>query len=93
MGLGYIKLPLSFGTAFSNLSAEQVGRLVIAMLNLCETGEEPDFSPKQPEYYLWPQCRENVIESIRAYEHQCEVNRENGKAGGRPPKSNKNQSG
>lgn len=87
MGIGYVKLPISFGTAFSALSEAQIGRLIMAMLHMAETGEEPDFAPNQPEYYLWPQCRENLIDSFEAYEKTCVKNRQNGAKGGRPKRS------
>ena len=86
MGIGYIKLPLSFVVLFENLSDAQVGRLVRFMLDFCKTGEEPDFEPTDPLYFIWPMCRDSVVESQEAYERQCSVNRENGKKGGRPPK-------
>lgn len=86
MGMGYIKLPVSFLSLFENLSYAQIGHLVMAMLTMQSTGKIPEFQPNDPLYYIWPTCRDNVIESAEAYERQCERNRENGKKGGRPPK-------
>ena len=86
MGMGYIKLPISFLSLFENLTYEQIGRLVEAMLVFQKTGDEPDYNKSDPIYYLWPSCRDNVLESNEAYERQCAANRANGKKGGRPPK-------
>lgn len=78
MGMGYIKFPCSFRITLANANGEQFKRLVFAMLDLAETGEEPDFSPDQPEYFLWPQCRANVVDSIESYEKIVMRNRTNG---------------
>ena len=86
MGMGYIKLPVSFLSLFENLSYEQIGRIVAAMLMFQKTGDEPGFKPSDPLFYLWPSCLDNVLDSCEAYERQCAANRENGKKGGRPPK-------
>lgn len=86
MGLNFIKLPLSFAALFEKLTTAQIGFLVCSMFNFCKTGEEPDFEPTDPLYFIWPMCRDCVEESQEAYERQCAVNRENGKKGGRPPK-------
>lgn len=86
MGMGYIKLPLSFVSLFEKLTDEQIGRLALAMLAFQKTGAEQEFKPSDPLFYLWPTCRDSVVESREAYERQCAANRENGKKGGRPPK-------
>lgn len=86
MGMGYIKLPVSFLSLFENLSYAQIGQLVMAMLTMQSTGKIPEFKPNDPLYYIWPTCRDNVLESNEAYERQCAANRANGKKGGRPPK-------
>ena len=91
MGIGYIKLPLSFAPLFENLSDAQIGRLVCSMLEFCTTGEEPNFQRSDPLFYVWPMCRENVVDSLEAYERQCAANRENGKKGGRPPKQTQSE--
>lgn len=86
MGMGFIKLPVSFISLFENLSYEEIGRAVMAMFAYFQTGEEPKFESNDPLRYVWPMCRDNVIESTEAYERKCETLRENGKKGGRPPK-------
>lgn len=78
MGLGYFKFPLAFRTVLANVNDGQYRRLVDGMLDFAATGKEPDFSPDQPEYYIWPQCKENVLDSIDAYEKICIRNRTNG---------------
>lgn len=78
MGIGYIKLPFALRIALANVNGEQFKRLVFAMWDFAETGEEPDFSPDQPEYFLWPQCRANVIDSVESYEKIVIRNRTNG---------------
>lgn len=90
MGIGYIKLPLSFSPLFENLSDAQIGRLVCCMFDFCKTGEEPDFEQGDPLFFIWPMCRDNVLDSWESYERQCAANRENGKKGGRPPKQTQN---
>lgn len=89
MGIGYIKLPISFVVLFENLSDAQVGHLVRCMLDFCKTGEEPDLESGDPMVILWPMCRDSVIDSWESYERQCAANRENGKKGGRPPRQAK----
>ena len=86
MGMGFIKLPVSFISLFENLSYAEIGRLVMEMFAFYKLGDEPKFESSDPLFYIWPMCRDNVLESIEAYERQCAVNRENGKKGGRPPK-------
>lgn len=79
MGMGYIKLPISFISLFENLTYAEIGRLVVEMFAFQQTNEEPHFETNDPLYFLWPMCRDNVLDSVEAYERQCAANRENGK--------------
>lgn len=82
---GYIKLWLSYQSYFEPYSAAEVGNLVLAMMEYRATGKEPEFDGS--ERFVWPAIRRDIDASIEAQESIAQINRENGKRGGRPKKS------
>lgn len=85
----YVKLWLSYKNYFESYSNEEIGRLVLAMIDYRESGALPDFSGS--EKFIWPAIRRDIDESVKAQEKQSEANRGNGKKGGRPPKSEESE--
>lgn len=83
----YVKLWLSYSSYFEPYSDGEVGRLVRAMMKYRESREEPVFTGN--ERFVWPAIRRDIDESLQAQEAVAAVNRENGKKGGRPPKTEK----
>jgi len=80
----YVKLWLSYRTYFQSYEPEEIGRLVLAMLDYKDTGEEPAFQGN--ERFIWPAIRRDIDEACGAQEAAAERSRENGKHGGRPRK-------
>jgi hypothetical protein len=96
----YVKLWLSYEDYFREYDDESIGAIVRAMLAYRKNGEQPQF--EGPERFIWPAIQRDIDESIKAQEAASNVYRENGKKGGRPPKTSgfletkenqKNQSG
>ena len=96
----YVKLWLSYEDYFREYDDESIGAIVRAMLAYRKNGEQPKF--EGPERFIWPAIQRDIDESITAQEAASNVYRENGKKGGRPPKTSgfletkenqKNQSG
>lgn len=83
----YVKLWVSYESYFEPFSDVEVGRLVRAMMKYRASREEPKFNGN--ERFIWPAIRRDIDESMAAQEATASVNRENGKKGGRPPKSSK----
>lgn len=81
----YIKLWLSYECYFEPYSDVEVGRLVRAMIKYKSSGEEPGFNGN--ERYIWPAIRREIDEASAAQEAKANANRENGKKGGRPKKT------
>ena len=81
----YVKLWASYESYFEAFSDAEVGRLVRAMITYRVSREEPKFSGN--ERFIWPAIRRDIDESLAAQEAMAAVSRENGKKGGRPPKS------
>lgn len=96
----YVKLWLSYEDYFREYDDESIGTIVRAMLAYRKTREQPQFDG--PERFIWPAIQRDIDESIKAQEAAADAYRENGKKGGRPPKTvgfsetkgnQKNQSG
>lgn len=83
----YVKLWVSYESYFEPFSDVEVGRLVRAMMKYRVSREEPKFNGN--ERFIWPAIRRDIDESVAAQESIASVNRENGKKGGRPPKTEK----
>lgn len=80
----YVKLWLSYKTYFESYTPEQVGNLVLAMLEYKDTGKEPEFYG--PERFIWPPVKRDIDEAQAAQAAAAQQARENGKKGGRPRK-------
>lgn len=80
----YVKLWVSYRTYFEPYDAEQIGNIVLAMLDYKEYGQEPHFDGE--ERFVWPAIRREIDTSSDAQEKQAKANQENGRKGGRPPK-------
>lgn len=65
------------------LTAEEIGYLVQAMMNYTRTGVEPDFTDRALRMQ-WKAIRARLDFDAAAYEARCEKNRQNGAKGGRP---------
>ena len=83
----YVKLWVSYESYFEAFSDVEVGRLVRAMIKYRASGEEPKLNGN--ERFIWPAVKRDIDESLQAQESTAAANRENGKKGGRPPKSSK----
>lgn len=70
----YVKLWLSYKNYFESYSNEEIGRLVLAMIDYRESGALPDFSGS--EKFIWPAIRRDIDESVKAQEKQSGANRE-----------------
>ena len=81
----YVKLWLSYEAYFQPLGDAEVGRLVLGMLKYKSTGVEPKFSGS--ERYVWPAIKRDMDEARAAQERFNEKQRDNGKKGGRPLKT------
>lgn len=81
----YLKLWMSYADYFQPLGDAEVGRLVLGMMKYKSTGVEPEFSGN--ERFVWPAIRRDIDEAKAAQERFEEKQRDNGKKGGRPPKT------
>ena len=85
MGVTYIKLyfdALEMGEA---LTDGEFGRLIRGALMYARDGEAPDLSGN--ERILFPALKLQILRDKAAYDEKTELNRENGKKGGRPTKN------
>lgn len=85
MVLTYIKLFVDCLDAIEPLDDGERGRLFTALLQYARTGEVPALQGN--ERFLFPVLRGQLDREAAAYAQQCQVNRENGKRGGRPRKN------
>ena len=67
-------------------SPEEIGLLTLAMIDYSRDGKEPAFKDRAMRTE-WKRIKERMDDDIAAYEERCEKNRENGRLGGRPRKS------
>ncbi len=81
----YVKLWLSYEAYFQPLSDAEVGRLARAMLQFKSHGVEPVFSGN--ERFVWPAIKRDLEEARAAQEAYREKQRDNGRKGGRPKKT------
>lgn len=82
----YVKLWVSYRTYFEPYTPEQIGNIVLAMLDYKEYGEEPEFEGE--ERFVWPAIRRDLDTDKESQWKKSEANRVNGKGGGRPKKAN-----
>ena len=80
----YLKVFTDFAKVMEPLGDAERGRLFTAMLEYAERGTEPDF--RGNERFIWPMAKLQVDRTVSEYEKKVELNRENGKKGGRPRK-------
>lgn len=69
-----------------DLTDEEFGILMRAVFKYKITGEKPTFSDRGMRL-SWKPIMQSLDRTMKAYEAQCERNRENGKKGGRPRKT------
>ena len=70
----------------SMLPLEQVGELMIALIDYQETGEVPDLPKGSALAMCFSFIKARMDKDNSKYEEKCERNRSNGKKGGRPTK-------
>lgn len=80
----YVPLWLSYRTYFEQYDPEQIGNIVLAMLDYKEHGIDPNF--EGDERFVWPAIRREIDMASESQQKQSDTNRENGKKGGRPHK-------
>lgn len=80
----YVKLWMSYEAYFQPLSEDEVGRLVLAMIEYKLSGKEPAL--KGNERFTWPAIKRDIDVATAAQEEAAEQSRENGRKGGRPRK-------
>ena len=80
----YVKLWTSYSAYFKMLSAAEVGRLTMAMIDYKSSGEEPELSGN--ERFVWPAIQRDIDEAQRSAEAYKKKQAENGAKGGRPRK-------
>ena len=59
---------------FENYTLEQIGGIVIAMLEYAAHGIEPEF--KGPEIYIWPALKSQIDRDLEKYARICRQNAE-----------------
>lgn len=83
--MDYLKIWVSFLEVIDPLNDGERGRLFTAMLEYAKTGTMPEF--KGNERFIWPMVKQ-TIDRTRAESERLTVN---GSKGGRPKKTNENQ--
>jgi hypothetical protein len=78
----YICMYQSYRDIFKLLSNEKVGQLVKDMMQYAEDGTAPEYGDEL--IYLWPVFQSQMDRDMEKYDKRCQLNRENGKKGGRP---------
>jgi len=86
MGMGYFKMHYDFIDETAMLTDEELGRLVIAILEYARSGSIPKDSLVGNERFVFPCFRQQVDRDVLAYEARVASNAINGKKGGRPRK-------
>lgn len=71
---------------FEELLDEQIGQLMRGILKYFNTGEDPDFGD-QILRIVWIPIKQQMDRDIEKYQKRCEKNRESGRLGGRPKKT------
>ena len=69
-----------------DLTLEEQGLILQAMIQYSRTGEEPEFEDRALRT-AWRPIYRRLKADAEAYEEKCEANRLNGQKGGRPPKN------
>ena len=87
MALTFTKLYFSLLEDIELLTMEERGRLLTAMLQYALKGAVPAELLCGNERFLFPLCRRRIDQDAETYARKVEVNRVNGKKGGRPAKN------
>ena len=82
----YLKVWTSFREVMEPLADDEKGRLFVMMLDYAESFTEPDYFPGN-ERFIWPAAKQLID---LTYSENLRLS-ENGKKGGRPPKTKENQ--
>lgn len=86
MALEYIKVFYDWEEATENLSFEERGRLIVAMLQYAKGKEILPMTGN--EKFLFPMCRNLIDRAHHHYEVVVETNRKNGALGGKAKAAN-----
>lgn len=82
----YVKLWISYESYFELYTPEQIGHLVLAMMDYRKNGTKPEFTGD--EKFVWPALKRDIDESLKAQEAAAQAHRDSGKMGGRPKNQN-----
>lgn len=82
----YVKLWISYESYFELYTPEQIGHLVLAMMDYRKNGTKPEFTGY--EKFVWPALKRDIDESLKAQEAAAQAHRDSGKMGGRPKNQN-----
>ena len=85
MAMTFVKLHFDFLETAEEMSDEEAGRLFKAVLHYAATNEQPRLSG--PERLVFSMPRAQIDRDRGKYEAKASANRENGKRGGRPSKT------
>ncbi|MBQ4600790.1 MAG: hypothetical protein IJB17_04090 [Oscillospiraceae bacterium] len=80
----YVCLYLSYLEAMEYLSDAELGQVIRSLLEYAKTGEKKKLSGLQGAMLTWMTGQHD--RDRERYDKRCEVNRANGKKGGRPRK-------
>ena len=83
----YLKLFYDFAAEIEDLTMEERGRLLTAMLGYGGKGRVPEGLLTGNERFLFPVCRQRIDRDAESYDRRVESNRANGIKGGRPRKN------
>lgn len=81
----FVCLYLDYAKTLAPFSDAERGRLMTAMLNYAASGKEPEFFGS--ERYIWPFLQGQIDRDKKNYAERCARNRINGAKGGRPRKT------
>lgn len=85
----YVCLYLSYLHTLEPLSDVIRGKLLLAMLQYAQTGKQPQLHGHAK--LLWPGFQDQIDRDMAKYRKRCAQNKVNGEKGGRPPKTEHNQ--
>ena len=72
----YLKVFTDFTIDMESLNDAERGRLFVAMLEYAAEGTPPSLQGN--ERFLWGSAKKMIDAQQKAYEHRCEINRQNG---------------
>lgn len=86
----YMKFYFEWLELFEELTAEEIGTLVLASMKYAKNKEIPDFEGRELRL-AWKAIKGTIDRTLSAHESRAEINRANGQKGG-APKGNTNAS-